>query len=195
MKKNVKKRNWAFVVYPESAPENWRDILAQKGVVAAISPLHDKDLTDTGEVKKAHHHVIVTYQGPTSYNVVKALCDELNQPIPQPLESVKGYYRYFTHKDNPDKAQYDESDIETIGGFDIRDFVELTRTEVEALKRDLQSKIREWDIYEYSDLMDILLDSDLTDLYDIASNHTYFFTKYIDSRRNKMSCRDKKDNT
>ncbi|WP_215534354.1 Rep family protein, partial [Clostridioides difficile] len=25
MAKNVKKRNWAVVLYPESAPENWRE--------------------------------------------------------------------------------------------------------------------------------------------------------------------------
>ena len=110
LRKNVKKRNWAMVLYPESAPEDWREQLRLSGLQVAISPLHDKDVNADGEPKKAHHHVILVYGSPTTYNNVKALCDRLNQPIPQPLEQVRGYYRYLTHEDNPEKAQYSKSD-------------------------------------------------------------------------------------
>lgn len=189
--KNVKKRNWAFVLYPESAPEDWREQLQKMGLQCAVSPLHDKDLDPTGEFKKPHYHVILVYSGPTSYNVVKAITDSLNQPIPQPLEQVRGYYRYLTHKDNPEKAQYSEDDIQTIGGFNVADFVELTKSEVNAYKRKLQTLISTADICEYCDFMDMLLDSEMWTEYDIASNNTYFFEKYISSRRNKK--KDKKN--
>lgn len=185
--KNVKKRNWAFVLYPESAPENWRDILQKTGLQCAVSPLHDKDVNPNGEPKKAHYHVILVYSGPTSYNVVKALCDSLNQPIPQPLEQVRGYYRYLTHKDNPEKAQYSDCDIETINGFNICDYVELSRSEVTAYKKKLCQLIRDADILEYADLIDLLQDSEMNEEYEVASNHTYFFDKYIASRRNKKN--------
>lgn len=185
MAKNVKKRNWAFVLYPESAPKNWRERLQETGLQCAVSPLHDKDVDSTGEAKKAHYHVILTYSGPTSYNVVKSLTDSLNQPIPQALEQVKGYYRYFTHKDNPEKAQYDEREITTINGFNIADFSELTRSEVSEIKKLLQSLIRKFDIREYSDLMDYLQDEEMNLEYEVASNNTYFFDKYIASRRNR----------
>lgn len=183
--KNVKKRNWAFVLYPESAPDDWRDQLQKTGLQCAISPLHDQDLDPNGEPKKAHYHVILVYSGPTSFNVVKGLCDTLKQPIPQPLEQVRGYYRYLTHKDNPEKAQYSDSDIETINGFNICDFVEMTKSEVVAFKKKLQQLIRDFDIFEYADLMDLLADSQMNEEYEVASNHTYFFDKYIASRRNK----------
>ena len=119
MAKNIKKRNWAFVLYPESAPADWREQLQKTGLQCAISPLHDKDMNPDNTPKKPHYHVILTYSGPTSYNVVKALTDGFNQPIPQALEQVRGYYRYLTHKDNPEKAQYDEREIKTINGFNI----------------------------------------------------------------------------
>ena len=109
MAKNVKKRYWAFVLYPESAPEEWRQILTETGLECAISPLHDKDINPDGTPKKAHYHVILCYAGPTTYNCVKTLTESLNQPVPQPIEQVKGYYRYFSHKDNPEKYQYSES--------------------------------------------------------------------------------------
>ena len=184
--KIVKKRNWAFVVYPESLPDDWRQLLRETGLQCAISPLHDKDLDPTGLPKKPHYHVIACYSGPTSYNVVKSLTDSLHAPAPQALEQVRGYYRYLTHKDNPEKAQYDELQIETINGFAIADFVELTRSEVLHFKQHLQQMIRDLDIVEYADLMDILQDNGQTDLYDIASSNTYFFEKYISSRRNKQ---------
>ena len=67
--KNVKKRNWAFVLYPESAPKDWKEQLSKTGLEGAISPLHDKDVNPTGEPKKAHYHIIICYPGPTTFNV------------------------------------------------------------------------------------------------------------------------------
>lgn len=184
--KNIKKRNWAFVLYPESAPDNWKELLQQTGLGIAISPLHNKDINPTGEVKKAHYHIILTYDGPTTYNNVKSLTESLGQPIPQPLEQVRGYYRYLTHKDNPEKAQYNESDIITYNGFNIQDFVELTTSEVMAIKKQLQTFIRDNQITEYSLLMDLLLDNEMSSMYEVASNYTYFLDKYITSYRNKV---------
>lgn len=183
MAKNIKKRNWAFVLYPESAPSNWREILQKTGLQCVISPLHDKDINPTGEPKKAHYHIILCYSGPTSYNVVKSITDSLNQPIPQPLEQIKGYYRYLTHKDNPEKAQYSDEDIETLNGFKISDYIELNKSEVMVIKIELIEFIQKYDLCEYSHFMDLVKDN-LSDIYfEIASNHTLFFNSYLKSRR------------
>ena len=189
MGKNVKKRNWAMVLYPESAPEDWRDQLRKTGLQCAVSPLHDKDTNADGEPKKPHYHVILCYSGPTSFSVVERLTKQLGQPIPQPLEQVRGYYRYLTHADNPEKAQYSAAEIETINGFDIRDFVEMTKSEVTRYKRELLVFIRDNDLMEYADLLDVLLDGGeaTADLFEVASNHTLFLTKYIASRRYKAT--------
>lgn len=181
-----KKRNWTFVLYPESAPADWIDRLQKTGLQAEISPLHDKDINPDGTHKKAHYHIILCYSGPTSYTVVKALTDSLRQPIPQPLEQVKGMHRYFTHMDNPEKYQYDSREIKALNGFDILDFVEMSKSEVNKALKDLQALIRNMDFTEYSDFMDFLLDNEQDELYDVASSHTYFFEKYISSRRNKF---------
>ena len=182
--KKVKKRNWAFVLYPESAPEDWKERLQKSGLLCAISPLHDKDVNPTGELKKAHHHIILVYDGPTTYNNVKCLTDSLNQPIPQPLDQVRGYYRYLTHEDNPEKAQYDKADIVTLNGFSIQDFVEMTRSEVGKLTREIIDIIREGNITEYSDLMEILMDSGdgMASHFEVARSNTLFFKAYLTSR-------------
>lgn len=186
MAKNVKKRNWAFVLYPESAPEDWRDILQSTGLQCAISPLHNMDCDPTGEVKKEHYHIIVCYSGPTSYNVVNSLCESLGQPRPIPLEQIIGMYRYHLHLDNPDKYQYDDNEREFINGFDISSYVELSKGEVNAAKKRIHKLINELDLVEYSDLMDYLLNNEMQLDYDVASSHTIFFDRLLASRRHKV---------
>lgn len=187
--KSIKKRNWAFVLYPESAPADWFERLKQSGLMGAVSPLHDKDTDPDGNIKKAHYHIILVYGNTTTYNNVKALTESLNQPIPQALEQIRGYYRYLTHMDNPEKFQYNAKDIRTFGGFDISDFVEMSKSEVTKYIKEIHQFIRDNNIVEYSDLCDMLIDADLVELYEVSVNHTLFINSYITSRRNKQSMR------
>ena len=182
--KNVKKRNWAFVAYPESMPTNWLEILQETGAPIAISPLHDKDLNADEHEKKAHYHFIICYGGPTSFNVVKRLTDKLNAPIPIALEQIRGYYRYFTHKDNPEKHQYDESEIKCLNGFKISDFVELSKSEVVKIKYDILDLIEKNGFCEYYDLIELLKNDNIERL-EIAMNNTLFFSTYLKSKRHK----------
>lgn len=187
---DTKKRNWAFVLYPESAPADWREQLQKTGLPCAISPLHDRDVNATGEPKKPHYHVMVFYQGPTSYNVVKRLTDGLNQPIPQVVEQVRGYYRYLTHMDNPEKAQYSPSGITTLNGFDIGDYVDMTKSEVTKALRALMEYIQDNDLMEYADLMDMTMCEGVPpEWFDVAASHTLFFTGYLKSRRFRVERR------
>lgn len=183
--KKVKKRHWAFVAYPDSLPENWIEMLKQSGLKVAISPLHDRDTNPTGEPKKPHYHVIVSYDGPTTFGNVEGLTKRLNQPIPQPLEQVRGYYRYLTHEDNPEKAQYDKADIRTLNGFNILDFVELTKSEVTKYIREIRRFICDNNITEYAALLDILDEgaSIPPEWFEVAVTHTLLFTGYLRSRR------------
>lgn len=181
---NLKGRYWAFIVYPESAPSNWKDILSELGVVGAISPLHDKDINPDGTEKKPHFHVVIEFEGPTTYStVLENICNKVEATIPKRVVSLRGYYRYLTHMDNPEKAQYNEADIQKLGGFTL----DLTTTEITAIKVQIMEDITEKNIIEYSDLLDYYL-YELGDMekLEVTSNHTYFFDKYIASRRNKQ---------
>lgn len=177
--RNTKKRNWAFVVYPESAPENWIDILQSKGLQCAISPLHENDINPDNSPKKPHWHVIAVWEGPTSFLVVQKITNELNSPNPIPLEQIKGYYRYLTHKDNPEKYQYDEKEIKNINGFNIFDFMEIAKGEVLELKRVICRYIRENQVTTYSKMFDILDKEEKMAELEVFTNNTLFFKEYI----------------
>ena len=115
-------RYWAFLTYPDSLPSDYLTLMRLSGLRFSISPLHDRDVNPDGTIKKAHYHNIVAYDGPTTFNAVSAAISFLNGSIPIPLQNPRGYYRYFCHLDNPDKAQYIESDIVSLNGFDISEY-------------------------------------------------------------------------
>lgn len=188
----MKGRNWAFVMYPESMPVDWFEKLEQTGLPFAISPLHDKDLNPTGEEKKPHYHVICQYSNTTtSKNVRDNVCSLVNGTIPIKLESIKGMYRYHLHLDNPEKYQYDDRDRIFINGFDVSNVNALTKTEIDKIKKELVSFILDNDINEYSDLLKILLENDLNNMFIVASNCTIFFNSFISSLRNKLKITEK----
>lgn len=189
----MKSRYWSFIIYPESAKKNWENELEETGLQFIVSPLHDKDIdiyAEGGpEYKKAHYHVLLAFEGPKTYKSIKEeICDKINATIPKKIESLRGYYRYLTHKDNPEKAQYKEEDIRKYNGMKI----ELTNTEITLLKIYINEDIINENILEYSDLLDFYKDMGDFDRYEIVSNHTYFFDKYITSRRNKIKNIEKK---
>lgn len=194
--KKVKKRHWAFVAYPESLPVDWINQLKQTGLKAAVSPLHDRDVYEDGEKKgipkKPHYHVIISYEGPTTFSNVEQMTKRFNATIPIPLDQVRGMYRYLTHEDNPEKVQYSKAAIQTLNGFDIRDFVEMTKSEVTKYIREVQKFVMDNGITEYADLMETLLEGGeaMADWFDVACSHTLFFSAYLRSRRYKQQGRE-----
>ena len=117
-KEEKRSRLWVFVVYPESLPENWLDIISGWHVPVCVSPLHDKDIDANGEQKKPHYHVVLQFTGNKSYEQIVEMIAPLNCPTPQRVNSLKGQVRYFLHQDNPEKAQYAKADLKYYGGFD-----------------------------------------------------------------------------
>ena len=176
-------RYWSFIVYPESCMENWTSWLEEKGTRFAVSPLHDRDIDPNGEPKKPHWHVLIEFDGPKRYRTVKEeICDKIGATIPKKVESLRGYYRYLTHMDNPEKADYTGEKVDEYNGFKI----DLTTTEVTIIKKKICDIIIGANIKEYCDLLDYFKEIGDCDMWEIASNNTYFFDKYISSRRNKL---------
>ena len=121
--KETRTRNWTIIIYPESAPSNWRDILDEEHIEWVESPLHNKDVNATGEAKKEHYHVLLMFGGVKSYDQVLEFVKPLNCPIPTRCHNAKALVRYMAHLDNPDKYQYNISDIISHGGVDIAELL------------------------------------------------------------------------
>lgn len=186
-KKNQKGRYWAFVMYPDSMPDNWVEIIRNTGLPMALSPLHNLDLDPTGDEKKPHYHVIVYYDGPTTLNqVYENVCKPLNATIPIKLESMRGMYRYHIHLDNPEKYQYDDRDREFFNGFDVSSVSSLSATEEFKILREILQFIRDNRLTEFYDLLNQLTDNELFDMFEVACKKAGVITSYMCSVRNKI---------
>lgn len=185
LKSDLKKRNWTFVLYDDSCAKDWEDYLISTGVPFTYA-YHDKDITEIGETKKPHYHVLMCFDGPTTYNTMLDHGKRVGaaNDVVQPVGSVRGIVRYFCHKDNPDKYQYSEDIVQCRNGFDPTDYFNLTVSQQKSLKKAVTAFIRDNEITEYAELVDILMDSDEMDMYDIATQNTFYFTQYIKSKRN-----------
>lgn len=184
----TKGRYWGFVVYPDSLPTDYEDIITNIGVPMAWSPLHDKDINPTGEVKKPHYHCIVYYDNTTTMKSVKEnVCDKLNGTIPIKLENMRGMYRYHLHLDNPEKYQYADKDRRFFNGFDTNKIDTLTETEISQLLNQIEQIVIDNSIIEYADLIDLLSNEDLINLKNVARKNTFYLNTYIKSRRYKTT--------
>ena len=150
---DVRKRNFATVIYPESAPENWREILAGYFVPAFVSPLHDRDVNATGEPKKAHHHVMVMFEGKKSEEQVKNLFDSIGGVGLEKVESLRGYARYLCHLDNPEKAQYNPSDVISLNGSDYSYTIGIVADKYKAV-REMIAFCKTNQIVSYAELLE-----------------------------------------
>ena len=83
------------------------------------------------------------------------------------------------------KAQYEAKDIVCINGFNIYDFVEIKKSELLKIKKELQDVIATHDFTEYCDFIEFIKTTDNDNYFDVASSNTIFFNTYISSRRNK----------
>jgi hypothetical protein len=183
---NRRARNWCAVVYPDSAPENWKEILDNLNIKWACSPLHDKDIDDDEQLKKAHWHIVICYGGNKSFEQVKEDLSELNCPIPQICRDVRSSVRYFIHKDHPHKFQYQVSTIECYGGFDISDVFNPTKSEKTEIFREIITFIRDNDIQEFFDLMNYAMDERSGDWFPLLTESgSLMLREYIKSNRHR----------
>lgn len=180
-------RNWTCVVYPESAPSNWRDIIDDLHLEWVESPLHDKDIDADGKSKKPHWHIILLYDSVKTFEQVKDLTDKLSAPVPQKCGGVKGLVRYMAHLDNPEKAQYSVGDIVAHGGVDIASLLKPSSSERYSLIAEMMDFVQEQNILEMEDLLVYARHNRFDDWFPLlCDNSAYIMGAFLKSRRHRV---------
>lgn len=158
---------WLTIVYPESASENWQEMLTSIGCCALISPLHDKDknvaIKETKkekkeeekehDEKKAHYHVALYWpSGSTTYKNARNICDIIHGVGCKRGASLRGVARYHCHMDNPEKYQYNKEDEVVIGGLDYDEIINSASDDILSL-REIFDFCEKYRIFSYRELM------------------------------------------
>ncbi len=182
--KDTRTRNWTIVIYPESAPGNWRDIIDSWHIEWVESPIHDKDINANGEPKKAHFHVLLMFGGVKTFEQVCELIEPLNCPIPIKVHNTKSLVRYMAHLDNPDKTQYDISKIVSHGGVDVLDLLKPSSGERYSFIKEMQVWCNENNIVEFCDLFNYAANERFDDWFPLLCDSCAFvMNQFLKSKR------------
>lgn len=178
--KEYRTRNFATLVYPESAPDGWMDILDKEMVPYFISPLHDQDVTEDGEIKKPHYHVMIMFDNVKTIEQAKEVFNQIGGVGCEKIKSLTFYARYLCHLDHPKKAQYPIHLVKAVG----KDYFEVINSISDDRKclKEIQEFIRDNDITLFCDLCDYALQFRPDDWFKAISEHySYYLDKYIKS--------------
>lgn len=178
--KEYRTRNFATLVYPESAPVGWMDILDHEMVPYFISPLHNQDVTEDGGIKKEHYHVMIMFDNVKTTEQAREVFDKIGGVGCEKIKSLYFYARYLCHLDHPDKAQYSVNQVKAVG----KDYYEIINSPADDRKalKEIQEFIRDNDINLFCDLCDYALQFRPDDWFKAISEHySYYLDKYIKS--------------
>ena len=174
-------RNWATVVYPESAPKDWKMILQEQCVPAFISPIHNKDLNSNGEIKKEHFHVMLMFDGVKTEEQAKEVFSFIGGIGIEPIKCARAYARYLCHLDNPDKVHYAINDVISLSGADYSTIISLATDKYTAIGEMLEFCMQN-DVYSYAQLL-LYAKDNRTDWFRVlCDNGTVTIVQFLKSR-------------
>jgi len=174
-------RNYACVVYPESAPDDWQNKLSMQFVPAFVSPLHDKDIDPLNQPKKPHYHVLLMFDGVKSIEQAKSVFDAIGGVGCEVVKSIRGYSRYLCHLDNPEKAQYAPELVRSFCGADYISTIGLAIDRYKAVD-EMIDFIEEHNIFSYRKLM-MYSRVERRDWFRVlCDNSTFVIKEYLKSR-------------
>lgn len=182
LSKDRRARNFATIVYPESAPADWMDTLRDQHIPAFVSPLHDRDLLKDGTKKKDHFHVMLMFDGKKSTEQVREMFELFGGVGVEVVGSMRGYARYLCHLDDPQKAAYNIDFVTQIAGANYADVIGLAIDKRTAIA-EMQEYCVANDVNEFSALMDYAAEN-RPDWHNVlCTSGTVVMSAYLASRR------------
>lgn len=191
--KEKKSKYWGALSYLDSQPSNIFE-LAKRCNIECACILHDKDYNELatpqlytditiqpGQAKKAHYHWIFAFPNTTTAKHAKEVILSItNGAAPIALSNIKGAFAYFIHKHDPEKYQYNSSDIQMFNGFAPENYFSLDAGEEDQATIAIENIIDDKHFEEYSSLVKYLRENH-PDLARFITRHTIHFNAYLRS--------------
>ncbi|EGO8273407.1 replication protein [Enterococcus faecalis] len=218
----TKARNFGFILYPDSIPNDWKEKLESLGISMAVSPLHDMDekkdentwnsndvIRNGKHYKKPHYHVIYIARNPVTIesvrNKIKRKLGNSSIAHVEILDYIKGSYEYLTHESKDAIAKkkhiYDKKNILHINDFDLDRYITLDESQKRELKNQLLQIIRKKHLVNVLHLLDFLEKNgseygitNLNDVNDVVTSNASGFRLYFDANYQDGFRRERKIN-
>lgn len=180
-RQGARTRNWATIIYPESAPKNWQEILENKRIPCFVSPLHDKDINPDGSPKKAHYHILCAFDSVKTREQFNAFASTIGGVGAEKVESLRGYARYLCHLDNAEKHQYETEEVKCMGGTDYQSVIGLPTDKYKIIDEMIEW-CEEENIYSFSVLINYARINHRNWFHVLCDNGAVVMEKYLKSR-------------
>lgn len=179
---------WTFIVYPDSAPEEWRKTLDTEMIPWVESPLHEGEKNPDNETeKKSHWHILLIFHTKKSFDQIREISKSLNATTPQICRNAKGLVRYMVHMDNPEKKQYSVSDIISHCGADVASYLRATGAARYELIAEMMDFVKQNNVVEIKELLFYARDNRFEDWFPLlCDNSAYILGELIKSNRHSQ---------
>ena len=195
MGKVDKSRIFNILLYPDN-PEHKEviDLLSNpNGEYQACGILHNMDVFEDGEhkgeFKKEHYHFVVKFKNPRYISGVSVEF-AIDERFIEITKSFKGSAKYLLHYGNPDKYQYDPTDLVGTLKSEVLKLIDDTTddTKLSEITKYINSYVG---IISYANLWDYVLKQGYTSVYrrfysiftDIVGEHNAEIYRRMQERR------------
>lgn len=172
---------WSFLIYPrDSAPDNYLNMCSSWHIPILLSPVHLPDPDgDEDEKYKDHVHVMILFSSLKSLDQVKVYSDQLHGTRPFIVHSSGGLIRYFIHRDNPEKPQYNIDDLVSFSGFEYLSAFDTVFNSKKCYSV-LENLILTYQFHNLIDLYQFLISNNMTEYLEFLRTHTYWIKALLD---------------
>lgn len=111
---------------------------------------HDKDILPSGEIKPPHFHAVLTFSNAKTIETISKTVGVENQYVNKIKTTTKSARLYLVHRNNPEKYQYDPSEV--YADFDYINYVDdcPVRQKRETIAERIQTgEIKEYNLWQY----------------------------------------------
>lgn len=105
-------RKVCFICYKESLKDSIENLLNNDNVKDYAYILHNKDTTETGEIKKEHYHVFIKYNKPTNKDNISSKFS-IDKSLINYCKDEKAYIIYMSHINENNKYKYPITEIKS----------------------------------------------------------------------------------
>lgn len=158
------------IKYLPGYPDHWREELESKleaddNITAWAYIVHDQDVSENGTPTEAHIHLVIVLKDSRQISSIANYIGVPTQCVcfirqkrkvgKRMYADIGGALSYLTHRNTPDKYQYDDSKVVAKPGFDwkaIRTKSEMSKAEFKTFSRVLEGiqegRIRRYNLHE-----------------------------------------------
>lgn len=197
---------WTFLLYEDSVPHNWLEILGSSGAQVAFikhdCDVWDKDVIDgesikhlKGSPKKAHYHVLLRWDTAKSWRQMYNYFRILGTSHFEVVKTPRHAFMYLTHETEDARKKkkylYDVKSIQFLNSS-LENFESYARISGRSTDTgdlvEIFEYLRDNEITEMVDFINDCLRDGRLDLIETASGRQgYIIQSYITSLRNKIN--------